>query len=559
MKPPDSGDGRAPKASGPTSDEDFDEIVRAVAHAPPQAPAPRTDFARARLGMVLRGKYRLDGVLGIGGMAVVYKATHRNQAEFAIKMLLPEHSMVEEIRTRFLREGYAANSVKHPGAVRVVDDDVSEEGTAFLVLELLRGAACDKLSADHGGRLPVEAACAVGLQVLDVLEAAHSKGIIHRDIKPANLFVQRDGAIKVFDFGIARVRETMSTGSHTTGSGMLLGTPAFMAPEQAMGKASDVDARADIWAVGATLFALMSGSTVHEGDTGRELLVKLISQPARSLSAVAPAVPSALGKVIDQALTVDREQRWPSAQAMRSALEEATSQLWGEPPGRAVLAALVASMVPASAVETTGAGKPTQAWGGPGVAPTMPVRQHSPVPQPPLVRAAVVETSTPVSRERSAPPGQRRSLALTVLAGLGALGALGAFFILRYQRATPEPPLPISTATVSAVSTALPVPAVPPVASIDATIARPAIADSATANRAAAAHIAGEKVSMSALAAKVASSKAAWSDAGASLLPAVSTAPPAATAEPQGSARPSCNPPFYYDSNYNRVFKKECL
>src|SRR6266487_2434158 len=99
--------------------------------------------------------------LGIGGMAIVYKATHRNQAEYAIKMLLPEHSLVDEIRTRFLREGYAANSVKHPGAVRVVDDDVTEDGTAFLVLELLHGVACDKLCADHDGRLPLEEACSV--------------------------------------------------------------------------------------------------------------------------------------------------------------------------------------------------------------------------------------------------------------------------------------------------------------------------------------------------------------------------------------------------------------
>jgi len=471
---------------------------------------------------------------------------------------LPEHSMVEEIRTRFLREGYAANSVKHPGAVRVVDDDVSEEGTAFLVLELLRGVACDKLCAEHGGRLPVDAACAIGLQVLDVLEAAHGKGIIHRDIKPANLFVQRDGAIKVFDFGIARVRETMSTGSHTTGSGMLLGTPAFMAPEQALGKASDVDARADIWAVGATLFALISGSTVHEGDTGRELLVKLISQPARSLAAVAPAVPSAVSKIIDQALAVDREQRWPSAQAMRSALEEAVSGLWGEPPARTLLAALVASAAPASAVDAIEPAKPTQAWGGPAIAPTMPVRQHSPVPDPPPVRAAVVETSTAVSRERSAPPKQRRPFAIIVVAVLGALSALGAFLIGRDKRATPEPMPSTPIATVSAVSAVPPAPAAAPPVFVDATVERPSPAASATPNHAAAGRAAVDRTSVPALAAKVMSSKSASSDSGASLVPAAS-APPPPTAEPQGTARPNCNPPFYYDSDYNRVFKKECL
>src|SRR5262249_49111838 len=211
-----------------------------------------SDAARTRLGTVLRGKYRLDTVLGVGGMSIVYRAVHRNQAEFAIKMLLPEHAANEEIRSRFLREGYAANSVKHPGAVRVVDDDVSEDGAAFLVLELLHGIPCDQLCTERGGRLPFDVASAIGVEVLDVLEAAHSKGIIHRDIKPGNLFVLRDGTIKVLDFGIARVRETVATGIHTTGGGMLLGTPAFMAPEQALGKAGEVDLRADIWAMGAT-------------------------------------------------------------------------------------------------------------------------------------------------------------------------------------------------------------------------------------------------------------------------------------------------------------------
>src|SRR6185369_11864657 len=134
--------------------------------------------------------------------------------------------------------------------------------------ELLHGIACDELCSARGGRLPVDAACAVGLQALDVLRSAHLAGIVHRDIKPANLFLLRTGEIKVLDFGIARVRETLATGPHSTGSGVLLGTPAFMAPEQAMCKASYVYARADIWAIGATLFAMMTGVTVHQGDSG---------------------------------------------------------------------------------------------------------------------------------------------------------------------------------------------------------------------------------------------------------------------------------------------------
>ena len=242
---------------------------------------PYEERARLRLGQVLRGKYRLDRVLGVGGMAVVYKAIHRNQAEFAIKMLHPELSLSEDIRNRFLREGYAANSVKHPGVVRIVDDDVAEDGAAFLVMDLLDGLACDRLAPSEGERVPIDVACAIALQLLDVLAAAHAQGIIHRDIKPANLFVLRDGTVTVLDFGIARVRDTMGSGAHATGTGMLLGTPAFMAPEQAIGKASDIDVRADIWAVGATIFGLASGLNVHDAETAPQLLVKLAAKIKR--------------------------------------------------------------------------------------------------------------------------------------------------------------------------------------------------------------------------------------------------------------------------------------
>jgi serine/threonine protein kinase len=189
--------------------------------------------AQARVGTTIGGKYRIDAVLGIGGMAVVYAATRRNRAEFAIKILHPEFGLREDVRTRFLREGYTANSVKHPGAVRVVDDDVAEDGTAFLLMELLHGVVVDALLERGGGRLGAPAAAAIVSQLLDVLSAAHGKGIIHRDIKPANLCLTTDGMVKVLDFGIARAKEVLgadASGASMTGTGMLLGTPAFMAP-----------------------------------------------------------------------------------------------------------------------------------------------------------------------------------------------------------------------------------------------------------------------------------------------------------------------------------------
>jgi serine/threonine protein kinase len=182
--------------------------------------------ARSRLGRVLRGKYRLDRVLGVGGMAVVYAATHRNKKRFAIKMLHPELSIRDNIRTRFLREGYVANSVEHPGAVAVLDDDVAEDGSAFIVMELLNGAPVDEVWTRHGKQVPLGIVLAIGDALLDVLVAAHGKKIVHRDIKPANLFLTNDGRLEVLDFRIARLQD--HTAGEATATGAMLGTPAFM-------------------------------------------------------------------------------------------------------------------------------------------------------------------------------------------------------------------------------------------------------------------------------------------------------------------------------------------
>jgi len=312
-------------------------------------------FANRRLGTVLRGKYRLDRLLGIGGMAVVYKATHRNQAEFAVKMLHPELSQREDVKTRFLREGYAANSVKHPGVVLVVDDDIAEDGAAFIVMELLKGDAVDALLDRSEQKLDVRLTAAIVSQLLDVLAAAHTNGIVHRDIKPANIFVTLEGTVKVLDFGIARARDAAAGGMGMgsgfgqglvkaqktgmgTATGTLLGTPAFMPPEQALGKSADIDGQTDVWAAGATFFTMVSGDAVHVGDSPMELLIKAGSARARSLATVAPHVPPAIAQVIDRALAFDKASRWPTAAAMREALDAACTLSFGRAPTKSLLA-----------------------------------------------------------------------------------------------------------------------------------------------------------------------------------------------------------------------------
>ncbi len=358
--------------------------------------------ASIRVGTTLRGKYRLDRVLGVGGMAVVYKATHRNQHEFAVKMLHPELSIRDDVRTRFLREGYAANSVKHPGAVAVVDDDVAEDGAAFLVMELLQGAPVDALWERGGNRLPLRAVVAIGDQLLDVLAAAHAKGIVHRDIKPPNLFVTSDGTVKVLDFGIARVKEVTGGGGtgQQTGTGMLLGTPAFMAPEQAYAKASEIDGQTDVWAVGATLFSLLTGEPVHQGENAAQLMIHAATTRARPLESMVGNIPPGIAAVIDRALAFEKPSRWPTARAMQEALVAASLEAFGEKPSKAVLASLPAGQQLACAATHPGdvaSGPSSQNGAVDGaVAPRTPQPIVPRAPTPPVVGGT---TTQPVSAE----------------------------------------------------------------------------------------------------------------------------------------------------------------
>ena len=305
--------------------------------------------AERRLGTTLKDKYLLDRVLGAGGMAFVYAATHRNRRSFAIKILRPELSVIEELRIRFQREGYLANSVGHPGTVAVLDDDVTEDGAAFLVMELLDGKGIDALADQHGGRLPLAHALGLVHQLLGVLSAAHEKGIVHRDIKPANLFLDLAGQLKVLDFGIARIRE--ATASHlATGTGTTLGTPAFMAPEQALGNVGEIDARTDLWAVGATLFTLISGRLVHEATNAAQLLIYAATRPARTLDEVAQNVPPRIVDLVARATAFDKAARFASANDMQEEVARACAELFGRVPHPDELAPLVRGVQqPASA------------------------------------------------------------------------------------------------------------------------------------------------------------------------------------------------------------------
>ena len=319
-----------------------------------------TRRAKQRVGRVLKDKWRLEKLLGVGGTAAVYLAKHRNGQKVAVKMLHPELTEDEELRTRFLREGYVANKVAHPGALAVLDDDVDEDGAVFLVMELLDGETLDARWKRNNRIMNPAEVMLIASQVLDVLEAAAEKGITHRDIKPENLFITKEGQVKVLDFGIARLRESLGR-IRLTQTGTALGTPAFMAPEQARGRSELIDGQTDLWGLGATMFTLMSGRLVHEAETGNEQLLAAMMRPARSLMTVAPNVPHAVMAVVDKSLMFEKKDRFPDAASMRAAARAAFGQITGAPMESA------ARVAPPSVtgVSTTGMGSvpPSMDWG----------------------------------------------------------------------------------------------------------------------------------------------------------------------------------------------------
>jgi eukaryotic-like serine/threonine-protein kinase len=282
--------------------------------------------AEARIGRVLRGQWRLDSVLGVGGLSAVYAATHTEGKRVAVKVLHPELSVYEELRSRFKREALVANRVGHPGVVSVLEDDVTEDGESFLVMDLLLGETLDARRKRMGGTLDPPFALTIAEAVLDVLAAAHEKGIIHRDLKPENLFYTNDGHVMVLDFGIARLQD-MTANDTMTQTGMATGTPAFMPPEQARGRWEQVDARSDLWALGATMFTMLTGQKVHGGGTMNEALAAAMTKKAPTLRSVLPGAPEATAVVIDTALAFEPSERWTDARAMQRAVREATAAL----------------------------------------------------------------------------------------------------------------------------------------------------------------------------------------------------------------------------------------
>lgn len=307
-------------------------------------------------------------------MGSVYVASHAIGRRDAIKILHSEAARDPLIRERFRREAEAVNRFVHPGVVEIRDIDETEDGCPFLVMELLDGQSLSERVRRHGYP-PLPEVLHISTTLLDVLAAAHAQGIVHRDVKPANVFLLRDGRVKVLDFGVAQVR----SGQQLTQLGTRLGTVAYMPPEQVRGQ--PIDARADLFAVGATMFRMIGQRRVHEAETDEELVVKMATLPAPPLATVAPGTPEPVCRVVDRALQFQADARYPDAATMRGdvcavaaghpppfASRVAPVATGGPPAGRAVVHAdHVAG--PAAPVQAPPPAAAAAAWAGTSAAP----------------------------------------------------------------------------------------------------------------------------------------------------------------------------------------------
>ncbi|HEY4392624.1 MAG TPA: protein kinase, partial [Polyangia bacterium] len=278
------------------------------------------------IGAVLGDRYRVISRIGVGGMGVVYRAQHTTlKRDLAVKVLLPEFGGKEEFVRRFEREAESASRLAHPHIIAVTDFGRTPEGLLFLVMEYLDGRSLTSLIRE--GPLEVTRAVTIVRQMLAALTRAHAAGIVHRDLKPDNIMlIDREGQhdfVKILDFGIAKVTEPEPGREALTQAGVVFGTPEYLSPEQALG--DKIDARADLYATGVILFEMLTGRRPFESEDKVRIISMHLSHPVPRLRDAYPAgeVPAALEDVVRQAMEKERENRFSSAAAFLTALEDA--------------------------------------------------------------------------------------------------------------------------------------------------------------------------------------------------------------------------------------------
>ena len=281
------------------------------------------------LGRTLGETYRVERLIGKGGMGAVYEASHlRVDRQFAIKVLNDYYVDDPQIMARFRREAMLGSRLGHDNIVQVLDFNRTDEGDPYLVMEVLEGEDLQQLMTRQP-RLPLEQAASMVMQVAHALSAAHDEGVVHRDLKPENIFIcrQKDGKakVKVLDFGISKVLDSESIITHPSA---VRGTPHFMSPEQAEGRGKDIDHRTDIFALGLIFYYTLAGKLPFAGPSLPSIMYDVVHAEPPPLDRVRPDLPLSVVRVVERAISKAREARHPSAMELVDDMARALGDRW---------------------------------------------------------------------------------------------------------------------------------------------------------------------------------------------------------------------------------------
>jgi serine/threonine protein kinase len=393
------------------------------------------------------GSYRVDRLLGKGGMGTVYMGTHPViGSRVAIKFLHPQFSHDEKIVDRFFNEARAVNVIGHDNILKILDLNVTDDQRHYFVMEFLHGRPLQALLR-HNVPVPLEVTGPILVQVCDALEAAHKRAIVHRDLKPDNVYLitmkGKKNFVKVVDFGIARIADDAGASTGKTQTGMVMGTPAYMSPEQGSGASNKIDGRSDVYSLGVMMFQLATGRLPFPGANFGEVLIGHLQLPPPQPRSLSLQIPEAYEAIILKCLQKKQEDRYASMKELKHEIEACMDKL-GISKELPHADDSDTEMHPVDARPPSSPGART-----PG-RPTGPVSKNRisnpnarpAISRPPQRAAAATRRSSVPPTQLTPPPRQGRT---ALFAGIAAIAvaalAIGAFVVLRGER-TPVRPAP---------------------------------------------------------------------------------------------------------------------
>lgn len=425
--------------------------------------APVSSDRGIQVGDVIADKYRVESIIGRGGMGVVVAAEHLQLKEtVALKFLLSGGEDEKEFRQRFLREAQVSAKLRGEHVVRLMDFGAPEGAPPYIVMERLQGTDLRE-TLNHFGKIPIDIALDYIAQACEGVAEAHALGVVHRDLKPSNLFVTKrlDGSdlVKILDFGVSKARASQDVDEELTSAGSVLGSPRYMSPEQ-LRNSVDVDARSDVWSLGAILYEIICGRPPFKAESTAALCAKILGEePPAAVRSYRPEVSVAVENAVLRCLARDPNKRTPDVASLVGELADATDHPWL----RSAAARVAAVLERRSLRADTGTGSFPGFGSGPRstLGLSAPSSGKMQTPGPRASSPSVASTVIAAQQEKSSESSRRSPLVLVAMAGILVAGILGIALVTREKPAAPaEAPAKAADSapvSMSAVPTAVPV------------------------------------------------------------------------------------------------------